>query len=130
MWPIISTQDTDDAEDFDGGEGSSDLDMYSSLFLGICVVNEGWLVDPKTMRTVSQLPSSLRSQSLVFDSNFESLAIGTQDGLVYVLHFPPEVFQSLETRSVERNSRLRVVDHRVYRDLNKDSELGNRMGSP
>lgn len=126
IWSLISTKETG------GEEVISDIYLSSCFRPGIVVNEEGWLVDPKTMRTISQLPSTLRSQLLAFGSNHESLAIGTQDGHVYVMNFPAEAIQSPETRPIEKTSRLYPLKggmDQVAYNINKDSDSGGDSDS-
>lgn len=59
----------------------------------------GWLTHMLTNRTLSKLPAMITS--LCSASNETSIIIGTQDGQVIIINFPPVVFMSPDTRSVE-----------------------------
>lgn len=60
----------------------------SESLSGPIVLNEaGWIVDRRTDRLISKLPSAIDVLSSA--STGRSLAIGTQCGLVVIVHFPP-----------------------------------------
>jgi len=62
----------------------------------------GWLVDFGTNQTISKLPAMIDPYcSAVFN---KSVAIGTRGGHVVLLHFPPALLSSRDTRPVKAQS--------------------------
>jgi WD40 repeat protein len=58
-----------------------------------------WLMDRSTNRTVSKLPAFIGLRCLA--THDRSLAMGTTDGRVFVIHFPSGVSINRETRFTE-----------------------------
>jgi WD40 repeat protein len=63
----------------------------------IIIEDQSWIVDSVTRRTISQLPL-MASMSCVA-THKTSLALGTSDGRVVVIHLPVTLFASLDTRA-------------------------------
>jgi WD40 repeat protein len=64
----------------------------------IAIREDGWLVDISANRTISKLPDMIVPQcSATFG---KSLAIGTEDGQVLVLHFPVALYDGPEPHQV------------------------------
>jgi hypothetical protein len=68
----------------------------------IALYPHGWLVDFGTNQTISKLPARIDPYcSAAFE---KSVAIGTKGGHVVLLHFPPALLSSRDTRPVEAQS--------------------------
>lgn len=58
-------------------------------------IHNGWIVDFSTNRTLSKIPDIIDLVS--FAAHGKSLVVGTQGGRVFIMTFPCEIFEGLET---------------------------------
>jgi WD40 repeat protein len=70
----------------------------------IDVVQNRWLVDFSDNRTISFLPHMI-DVDMCSAAHDRSLAIGTPGGRVFIMHFPPALFESPECRVIEGQGR-------------------------
>jgi len=66
------------------------------------VAKDRWLVDFRANRIISFLPDII-DVDICSAARHKSLAIGTPGGRVFVMHFPPAIFASSETRVEDRS---------------------------
>jgi WD40 repeat protein len=69
------------------------------------ITHDGWIMDSMTERTLGKLPSMLAHP--VYVVHERSLVVATYSGRIFVLHFPPALFTSPDTRVVEGKRRKR-----------------------
>jgi WD40 repeat protein len=84
-------------------DGTHDEHSHALHGINTLALNpDGWIVDFAANQTVSKLPAMISPWcSATFD---KTVAIGTQGGHVVILHFPPTMFNSPETRPAETPS--------------------------
>jgi len=70
----------------------------------IDIVQDRWIVDFSANRTISFLPHMI-DVDICSATHGKSIAIGTPGGRVFVMHFPPALFTSSESRVIEGQSR-------------------------
>ena len=96
-------------------------DNHSPNSESIIITADGWAVDFVTGRTLYQLhPTFSRS---CYATHGASLAFGAENGPLVVIHCPPALFTSPETRAVEGKGRL------VDRPLVKGDAFDEQDGS-
>jgi WD40 repeat protein len=89
--------------DVSGARPSEPRTSYHFPRRSVDVVKDRWLVDFRANRVISFLPDII-DVDICSAAHGKSLAIGTPGGRVFVMHFPPAIFASPESR-VEGRSR-------------------------
>jgi WD40 repeat protein len=74
------------------------------VFRSICITRDKWVIHSLTGRAICKLPPLASTSSYV--SHHNSLAVRTDHGQAFVMHFPPTLLTSSETRPAEGKGRL------------------------
>lgn len=90
---------------------TDDINHLATSVPNIKITHHGWIVDSDTDRTISKLPTTIKITCSV--AYKQSLVFGTVTGRLFVVHFPPALLTSQDTR-VNLKRKREILDNDTH----------------